>query len=105
MFTIGQKPHALFTRDGDNLYYTSKITLADALGGGSHVVIPTLDGRNIRLECDDIIKPGATRTISGAGMPLSKRAGAFGDLIVTFDVVFPSYLPRDKRLRLRELLS
>jgi DnaJ-class molecular chaperone len=105
VFILDQKPHPLFTRDGDDLRYTAKIPLADALGGGSHVVIPTLDGRSIRLECSDIVKPGAIRTISSAGMPISKRPGTYGDLVVAFEVVFPSYLQADKRMRLKELLS
>jgi DnaJ homolog subfamily B member 4 len=43
--------------------------------------------------------------VSGAGMPISKRPGEHGDLIVTFEVVFPSFLQQDKRMRLKELLS
>jgi DnaJ homolog subfamily B member 4 len=105
VFVIGEKKHAIFARDGDNLCYTAKISLADALGGGTFVVIPTLDGRSIRLECTDIVKPGSTRTVSGAGMPISKRPGEHGDLIVTFEVVFPSFLQQEKRMRLKELLS
>lgn len=105
VFVVKEKKHGVFSRDGDNLHYTAKISLADALGGGSHVVIPTLDGRNIRLECSDIVKPGSTRVISSAGMPISKRPGDYGDLIVTFEVLFPSFLQAEKRERLRELLS
>lgn len=105
VFVVKEKKHDRFTRDGDNLHYTARISLADALGGGSHVVVPTLDGRNIRLECTDIVKPGSTREISSAGMPISKRPGEYGDLIVTFEVYFPSYLQAEKRERLRELLS
>jgi DnaJ homolog subfamily B member 4 len=105
VFVIKEKPHSVFKRDGDNILYTAKISLADALGGGSHVAVPTLDGRNVRLDCSDIVKPGSLRTISGAGMPISKQPGEYGDLVVKFDVVFPSFLQPEKRARLRELLS
>lgn len=105
VFVIGEKKHPLFTRDGDNLKFTAKLSLGDALSGDAHIIVPTLDGRNIRLECTEIIKPGATRTIHGAGMPISKKPGEHGDLIVEFDIVFPSFLQADKRMRLRELLS
>jgi DnaJ homolog subfamily B member 4 len=105
VFIVCEKPHSSFTREGDDLHYTAKISLADALGGGTPIVVPTIDGRSIQLAVSDIVKPGAVRTISGAGMPISKRPGAKGDLIVTFEVVFPSYLQADKRSRLRELLS
>jgi DnaJ homolog subfamily B member 4 len=105
VFVIGEKPHASYTRDGDDLLYTAKISLADALGGGRPITVPTIDGRSVNLAVTEIIKPGAVRTISGGGMPNSKQAGVRGDLVVTFEVVFPSYLQDDKRSRLRELLS
>jgi DnaJ homolog subfamily B member 4 len=105
VFIVKEKPNRLFQREGDNLVYTAKISLADALGGNTNVAVPTLDGRNVRLECSDIVKPGSVRTISGAGMPISKQPGEYGDLTVKFEVVFPSYLQAEKRARLRELLS
>ncbi|KAI0562969.1 Chaperone J-domain containing protein [Gracilaria domingensis] len=104
VFIIQEKDHPHFKRNGNNLEYTYRISLADALAGSS-VTIPGLDGRGYRLDCPEVITPNSEKTISGAGMPISKLPGQKGDLIVKFNVVFPTYLHPAKRERLRELLS
>lgn len=104
VFVIAEKPHSTFQRRGDDLVYKCVIPLADALGGDSRIEVPTMDGRRISLELSSIVRPGSTRSIDNAGMPLSKRPGAFGNLIVQFEVKFPDFLPKDKRAQLYELL-
>jgi hypothetical protein len=38
-------------------------------------------------------------------MPLSKQPGERGDLVIRFKLVFPQYLPDDKKLKMRHLLA
>jgi DnaJ-class molecular chaperone len=38
-------------------------------------------------------------------MPLSKKPGERGDLIIRFSIVFPKYLPDAKKAALRSLLK
>ena len=38
-------------------------------------------------------------------MPLSKKPGTRGDLIIRFNIVFPEYLSEDKKVQLRKLLA
>jgi len=45
-FTVKQKPHNVFTRDGDDLHMKMNITLAQALCG-FEMKIPYLDGTMI----------------------------------------------------------
>lgn len=104
VFILSEKEHGKYTRRGDDLEYTMRLTLADAIAG-SAVTIPGIDGKNYRLDLSEVITPTTTKTITGAGMPLSKSPGNRGDLRVKFDIVFPRYLPAEKRERLRELLS
>ena len=104
IFVVQEKPHPKFKRDGNNLELTHRITLADALGGGV-ITIPGIDGQSYRLDCPDIINPKTSKIISGAGMPISKSVGQRGDLVVRFDIAFPSYLTSAKREQLREILS
>lgn len=104
VFILKEKEHERFKRDSNNLIVTQRISLADALGG-STITIPGIEGRSYRLECPEIINPNTVKTISGAGMPISKSPGQRGDLIVKFNVAFPSFLQAEKRERLRELLS
>lgn len=104
VFIIKEKEHGRFKRAGNNLEITHRLPLAEALGG-STVTIAGLDGKNYRLDCPEIISPKTVKTISGAGMPISRSPDTRGDLIIRFDVAFPSYLQPEKRERLRELLS
>ncbi len=49
------------------------------------------------LEC--IITPGASIRVPGEGMPLPN--GAKGDLIVSFELLFPAHLTEGQKLLLR----
>lgn len=104
VFIIKEKDHDRFKRVSNNLEITHRLSLADALGG-STVAIKGIDGRSYGLDCPEIINPKTVKTVSGAGMPISKSPGTRGDLLIRFDVTFPSYLQKEKRERLKELLS
>lgn len=95
---------AAYQRDGNNLIYTHKISLADALTDCS-LQIPTLDGRVISIACPEVVSPVYEKLIVGEGMPISKRPGSKGDLIVKFHILFPKYLNGVKRNKIRELLA
>lgn len=95
-----------YVRDGNNLIYTHKITLSDALTDCS-LQIPTLDNRTISVACPEVVSPFYEKTVKDEGMPLSKRPGTKtkGDLVVRFHILFPKYLNGDKRTKIRELLA
>jgi DnaJ family protein B protein 4 len=103
VFIIKEKKHAVFARDGSNLIFKSAIPLKEALCGLT-VEIPSLDGRVIRQRIDGVITPGSTRVIANEGMPISKQPGRKGDLIVTFDVIFPQRLSEIQKERIAHLL-
>ena len=96
VFTIKDKPHVNFKRDQDNnILYTAPLSLRDALTGhttASMVPVPTLDGRTVNIPLNNIIKPGAKRRIKGEGLPLPKRLNQRADMMVDFEVVFPTQL-------------
>ena len=107
VFVIQEKADPLegaYIRDGNNLVYTHKISLSDALTDCS-LQIPTLDKRTISVACPEVVSPFYEKTVVGEGMPLSKSPGSKGDLIVKFHILFPKYLNGIKRTKLRELLS
>lgn len=92
IITIKDKKHQYFTRDGNNnLICKVTIPLRDALCGGS-VPIPTLEGRIVDFSFKDIITPGSRKVLNGQGLPLPKMPIRKGDLIVEFDIKFPSNL-------------
>merc|ERR1711962_1414634 len=88
-FIIRDKPHPIFTRDGTNLKYTYKIPLREALCG-STLQIPTLDGKKVGLNCSgEVLKPTTIKRLQGYGLPFPKEPHRKGDLLVSFEVLFP----------------
>lgn len=100
---VVEKPHPVFTRKGNDLVCVVRIPLRTALCGGV-VQAPTLDGRGCSMQLNDVVTPKTSRRIPGAGMPLSKAPGHKGDLIVMFDIEFPSFLPPSSRHALQQAL-
>lgn len=104
IFTVKDKSHRYFKRDGSDIRYTSTISLKEALVGFT-LQIPTLDeGRIVPLQLTDVTKPGSVRRIPGEGLPFPKQNAQRGDLIVDIDVTFPSSLPASTRHQLANLL-
>lgn len=66
IFVIQEKENSDpgFVREGNNLIYTHKITLADALTDCS-LQIPTLDQRIVSLACPEVVSPFYEKLIPG----------------------------------------
>lgn len=103
VFIIEEAPHSYFKRSGDDLEYICRLSLKQALCG-HRTSVTHLDGSSILIDTDnEVAQPGSRKTIAGKGMPNSKT-GKFGNLIITFDVFFPSSLPDPTKAKLRDLL-
>ena len=51
-------------------------------------------------------RPGYTKTVPGEGMPITSDPKQRGDLVIEFDIVFPTQLdPTRKEMLNRALLS
>lgn len=102
---LQQEKHQLFERHDCNLHMTHTITLAEALCGFQFKV-QHLDGRtlSVRRARGDITKPGEMLSVVGEGMPLLRRAGTFGDLVITFEVTYPERVEPSQIAVLREAL-
>lgn len=104
VFTIREKEHDRFRRVGHDLEIVHRLSLADALAGCA-ITVTGIDGQDHHIDCfEDIIKPSSKKVIGRAGMPMSKRPGESGNLVVRFHVVFPSILRPSTRVKLRQLL-
>ena len=114
---------ALFSRIGDScdLYYTHKITLADALEC-KPVSLTTLDGRVLKIAIDSFMAPDTVKCIEGEGLPfftedtkeLKKQFDLLdpvltkpsrGNLYILFEVEFPKTLSREQRLEIASIFS
>ncbi|KAG5177702.1 DnaJ domain-containing protein [Tribonema minus] len=105
VFVVQEAPHARFSRgDGAQLVYCAPLSLADALTD-CVLEVPTLDGRVLSLPCPEVVSPGYEKRVPKEGMPISKKPGQRGDLILRFKIVFPKYLPDDKKLKIRHILA
>lgn len=104
VFVIEEKPHDLFKRDGIDLIFTEKISLADALSG-HEVNVKTLDGRNLKVPVNEVVTPGYEKVIRGEGMPNTKEAGKKGNLRIKFDIKFPTKLTPEQKTALKQLLK
>ena len=89
VFVLTQKPHPVFTREGDDLIVTKRISLVEALTEGNKIDVKSLDGRVLRVGLREVIRPGSERVIAGEGMPKPKYPGQKGNLRIKFDVSFP----------------
>lgn len=117
IFVIKQKPHPYLVRDGNNLISHQTISLQQALCGFD-IDIPFLCGETRHIHNTKIISPPPVNSYSsssslpstctirlyGEGMPISKEPGKKGDLIVVFDIRFPTSLTQNEKDALSSVL-
>jgi DnaJ family protein B protein 4 len=103
VFTVREKPHPHFRREGINLLFTKTITLEQALLG-LRFGVPTLDGKMVEVDCaNEIITPHTKKTVRGKGMPVQNKPGSYGHLIVDFNITFPrGLLTASQREKIKE---
>ena len=97
IFQIEIKKHNLFRRDKNNLYYTKKILLTEALCG-TQFVIKHLDNRSLLVKPDKVITPDLKQRIIGEGMTIDN------DLILDFEIIFPSKISDERKKYIKKLL-
>ena len=87
---LQQQEHALFKRDGANLFHKRTITLLEALTGFSFPLYH-LDGRTLVVKSDPaaVVKPGAVLALREEGMPQKGNPYVRGNIYIEFDVAFP----------------
>lgn len=86
---------ATFIREGNNLHTTTTIPLTTAVLGGE-ITIATLTGE-VRIKINAATQSGAKMRLKGKGLPLYKKEGQYGDLIVTINPSIPSTLNTTQR--------
>ena len=87
--TIKVKPHAVFTRDGDNIRVSVPVTYAEATLGAT-IEVPVLGGEPVKLKVAPGTPNGRTLRVKGKGVQFGSRQG---DLLATVEVMVPGHLP------------
>ncbi|KAL1335881.1 hypothetical protein HN51_030326 [Arachis hypogaea] len=88
VFIIDEKPHHVFTRDGNDLVVTEEISLTEAEAQSSYTVhLTTLDGRDLTIAVNNVISPNYEEVVAGEGMPFPKDPSKRGDLRIKFNIL------------------
>lgn len=100
---ISIEPHALFKRDGTNLYCQIPISMTKAALGGE-IEVPTIEGKKAIIKIKDGTQNGSRIRLRGKGMP-RLHSGTLGDLIIETSVETPVNLSSKQKELLREFES
>lgn len=109
VFVVEEKPHARFTREGNDLVTRLAIPLVDAIAGGPGQTrtVEHLDGRKITVQVPpSIVHPGHETRVPGEGMPVRKEGSVKkkGDLVVKWDIEFPDRLSPAQKQGIRKFM-
>ena len=92
--------HALFEREGVNLYCRVPVSIAKAALGGE-IEVPTIDGGRSRVKVPEGSQSGRQMRLRGKGMP-ALRGGGSGDMMIELAVETPVKLTSRQREILKE---
>jgi len=93
-----------FKREGNDLSCTQNITLIEALTGFK-ILLTHLDGRKICVtsQPNEVVSPGETLRIPDQGFSIKNRPDSYGDLYITFNIIFPKTLTADQSRQLKAI--
>jgi len=94
------KDHAIFTRDGANLYCEVPISFPTACLGGE-LEVPTLDGK-VKLKIPAETQTGKLFRLRGKGVK-PVRGGAIGDLLCRVQIETPVRLTKEQQSLIEQL--
>ena len=92
--------HALFQREGTNLFCRVPVSVTDAALGGE-IDVPTIDGGRSRVKVPAGSQSGKQMRLRGKGMP-ALRGGLAGDMFIELAVETPVNLTSRQKELLRE---
>jgi molecular chaperone DnaJ len=99
---LSVRKHAVFTRDGLDIYVNMPISFPTAALGGD-ITVPALDGE-VELTVAPGTQTGAVYRIRGRGMP-AVRGGVRGDQLVNVHVAVPTKLSKREKEILEEFAA
>ena len=98
IITVTVKPHAVFSRDGNNLRLSVPVTFAEAVLGAT-ITVPTLGGDPVKLKVAPNTPNGRVLRVKGKGVTTAKGTG---DLLATVEVLVPSHISEKAAKALKE---
>ncbi len=95
--------HAIFEREGTNLFARVPVSFTTAALGGS-IEVPGIDGQRTKITIPSGIQSGRQLRQRGVGMPVLNGRGR-GDLVIQVDVETPTKLSARQKELLEEFRS
>ena len=100
---ISEEENSTFVRQDNDLIYNLLLDFPTAALGGE-VKIPTVDGKNLKINLEPGIQPGTTKRLRGKGLPAVQGYGhGTGDIIVNISIYVPKTLTREEREALEKM--
>jgi molecular chaperone DnaJ len=93
--------HAIFQRDGHDLYCRAPVSFVTASLGGN-IEVPTVDGGRAKVAIPEGTQNGRQFRLRGKGMPVLRGGGMSGDLYVELQVETPIKLTKKQKELLRQ---
>ena len=97
---VSIKPHSIFKRSEENLFFEFPISLADAALGGT-VEVPTIDGGKAKVKIPPGTQNGKQFRLKGKGMPLIRNK-EYGDLYIQALTEVPVSLSKEQKNLLQQ---
>jgi len=94
------EPHALFQRDGADIFCRVPISMTTAALGGQ-IDVPTVEGAITRVKIPEATQSGKQFRLKGKGMPVL-RSKLTGDMYIQVEVETPTNLSKRQRELLEE---
>ncbi len=98
---IKEQPHAVFSRDGNNLIVEQRIPFSKACLG-SEISVKSLEGKELKVKVPAGIQSQSKLRVKGHGLPAGKT-GSRGDVFVKITVDVPKDLTKEQKKLIKEL--
>lgn len=103
LISVIVRPHAIFEREGANVYMEQEISFSQA-ALGAELELPTLDGK-VKYTIPEGTQPGTTFRLRGKGIPYLRSPGTRGDQFVTVKLGVPRNLNANQKEALRQFAA
>tara|TARA_B100000700_G_scaffold98184_1_gene110541 strand:- start:1376 stop:2518 length:1143 start_codon:yes stop_codon:yes gene_type:complete len=97
---VSIKPHSIFKRSEENLFFEFPISLADA-SLGTTIEVPTIDGGKAKVKIPAGTQNGKQFRLKGKGMPFMRNKN-FGDLYIRALTEVPVSLTKEQKKLLEQ---
>lgn len=97
-------PDPLFSRSKADVLITAPVTVAEAALGAS-IVVPTPEGKKVRVKVPAGTQDGTVLTVKGKGAPELKNKDVRGNLKITIEVKVPTSMNEKQKQAMEDFLA